>query len=311
MKQFSQISRSVRVFFRELNGTPKAEAVLPPRTLGVALGGGFARGMVHIGVLKALEEAGIPIAAIAGTSAGSMIGAGFCSGLPAARMAEIGSHIRFKDFARWTFERGGFCTNDRLAALLTRICPCKDFSELQTPLLVVATELLTGQPAIFRQGPICAAVRASCAYPGMFTPVEINGVLHVDGMLSYEVPTTPLKQIGIDCVLGVHLHSRWTQTAGPRHFFEVIGQCFAIAQTRMSTHWSKDADFLLEPNVDGFAYDDFARAAELINIGEEAMRAALPALKKKLRIVETPSLPRKVDVAKPNVGKTPAVEPAT
>ncbi len=212
MKQFSQISRSLQVFFRQLNGAPKAEAVLPQRTLGVALGGGFARGMVHIGVLKALEEAGIPIAAIAGTSAGSIIGAGFCSGISAAKMAEIGLHIRFKDCARWTLERGGFCTNDRLAALLARVCPCSDFSELSIPLLVVATELLTGQPAIFGQGPICAAVRASCAYPGMFTPVEINGVLHVDGMLSYEVPTTPLKQMGIDCVMGVHLRSSLDST---------------------------------------------------------------------------------------------------
>lgn len=312
MKQFSQISRSLQVFFRQLNGAPKAETVLPQRTLGVALGGGFARGMVHIGVLKALEEAGIPIAAIAGTSAGSIIGAGYCSGISAAKIAEIGLHIRFKDCARWTLERGGFCTNDRLAALLTRVCPCSNFSELRIPLLVVATELLTGHPAIFRQGPICAAVRASCAYPGMFTPVEINGVLHVDGMLSYEVPTTPLKQMGIDCVMGVHLHSSWTQPTAPRHFFEVIGQCFAIAQTRMSTQWDKDADFLLEPNVDGFAYDDFARAAELIAIGEQSMRAALPALKKKLRIAdETVALPAKTNVAKTNVPKTPAVQTAT
>ncbi len=306
MKQFSQLSRSVQVFFRKLNGIPKAEAVLPQRTLGVALGGGFARGLAHIGVLKALDEAGIPIAAIAGTSAGSIVGAGFCSGISAEIMAEIGRHLRFRDCARWTLERGGFCTNDRLAALLTRICPCNNFSELNTPLVVVATELLTGHPAIFREGPICAAVRASCAYPGMFTPVEINGVLHVDGMLSYEVPTTPLKQMGIDCVMGVHLRSQWTQPSAPRHFFEVIGQCFAIAQTRMSMQWDKDADFLLEPNVDGFAFDDFSRAPELIAIGEQTMRAALPALKKKLHIVDgTVARP-----AQTNVTKTPAVETA-
>ncbi len=140
----------------------------------------------------------------------------------------------------------------------------------------------------------------------MFTPVEIDGVLHVDGMLSYEVPTTPLKQMGIDCVMGVHLRSQWTQPSAPRHFFEVIGQCFAIAQSRMCMQWDKDADFLLEPNVDGFAYDDFSRAAELIAIGEQSMRAALPALKKKLRIVdETVARP-----AQTNVTKTPVVQTA-
>jgi NTE family protein len=290
MKQASQILRSVQAFFQELSAPPKNNAKPPSsprrRTLGVALGGGFARGMVHIGVLKVLEESGIPIDAIAGTSSGSIIGAGYCSGMSATELAAVGRRLRFKDFARWTLERGGFCTNDRMGVFLSRICPCKDFSELRTPLLVVAAELVSGQPAIFRSGPLCDAVRASCAYPGIFTPVAIHGVLHVDGMLSYEVPTTPLKQMGIDCVLGIHLRSHWNQSVAPRHFFDVIGQCFAIAQSRMSLQWEHDADLLLEPNVDGFAYDDFERADELIAIGEESMRAALPALKKKLGIVD-------------------------
>jgi NTE family protein len=266
----------------------------------LALGGGFARGMVHIGVLKVLEEAGIPIAAIAGTSAGAIVGAGFCSGLPATKLAEIGRRLRFKDFARWTLERGGFCNNDRLGLFLSRICPCKDFSELRIPLLVIATELVSGQPAIFRSGELCEAVRASCAYPGIFTPVAIRGKLYVDGMLSYEVPTTPLKQIGIDCVLGVHLRSHWNGKEAPRHFFDVIGQCFAIAQVRMSLQWEHDADLLLHPNVDGFAFDDFERTGELIAIGEASMRAALPELKKTLGIVDG----KVVDVV--DVEETPA-----
>jgi NTE family protein len=309
MKQLSPISRSIQVFFRGLTNPPKAKVVPPRKTLGVALGGGFARGIAHIGVLKVLEEAQIPIAAISGTSSGSLMGAGFCSGLPWAEMADIGRRLRFKDFARWTLERGGFCSNDRLGALLTRTCPCKDFSELRIPLVVVATELMSGKPAVFSQGCICDAVRASCAYPGMFAPVKVNGILHVDGMLSYEVPTTPLKEMGIDCVMGVHLQSSWTQSGAPRHFFDVIGQCFAIAQTRMSLQWAKDADLLLEPKVEGFAFDDFARADELIAIGEESMRAALPALKQKLGIVDVPEVGLVPSTAgKANVGKSEAVQ---
>ena len=286
MSQLSQFSRSVRVFLHELTAPKKIQTVPLQRTLGVALGGGFARGMVHVGVLKVLEESGIPIAAIAGTSAGAIVGAGFCSGRSAEELAEIGRRMRFRDYARWTLDRGGFCNNDRLSLFLDRCCFCKDFSELRTPLAVVATELASGQPAIFRSGSLCDAIRASCAYPGMFTPVSIHGVLHVDGMLSYEVPTPPLKQMGIDCVLGVHLRTRWNGAASPRHFFDVIGQCFAIAQTRMSLQWAQDADLLLEPDVGNFAFDDFERAAELIAIGEESMRAALPALKTKLGIVD-------------------------
>src|SRR6266508_1207974 len=128
MKQISKVSSSVRSFFHELSTPPKIKTVPAQRTLGVALGGGFARGMVHIGVLKVLEEAGIPIAAIAGTSSGSIVGAGFCSGRSAGEMAEIGRRLRFWDFARWTLDLGGFCTNDRLISFLAKLCLCKDFS---------------------------------------------------------------------------------------------------------------------------------------------------------------------------------------
>jgi NTE family protein len=298
MKQLNQISRSVQVFFHALSAPQKSDAVPPRRTLGLALGGGFARGMVHIGVLKVLEEAGIPIAAIAGTSAGAMVGAGYCSGLSAAKLAEIGRRLRFKDFARWTLERGGFCNNYRLGLFLSRMYTCKEFSELRIPLLVIATELASGKPAIFRSGSISEAVRASCAYPGIFTPVAIQGKLYVDGMLSYEVPTTPLKQqTGIDCVLGVHLRSHWNGNEPPKHFFDVIGQCFAIAQVRMSLQWEHDADLLLHPNVDGFSYDDFERTDKLIAIGEECMRTALPELKNKLGIADRKVVDAKVTPA--------------
>ena len=304
----------MQVFFHELTAPAKIEAALPRRalprrTLGLALGGGFARGMVHIGVLKVLEEARIPIAAVAGTSSGAIVGAAFCGGLSATRLAEVGRRLRFKDFARWTLERGGFCNNDRMDLFLARICLCKDFSELRTPLVVVATELASGQPAIFRSGSLSEAIRASCAYPGIFTPVAIHGTLYVDGMLSYEVPTTPLKQMGLDCVLGVQLRSHWNQAVAPRHFFEVIGQCFNIAQDRMRPQWEHDADLLLQPNVDGFAFDDFERADELIAIGEKSMRAALPALKIKLGIadaIETPAPIAKAHVAKASEIHTPA-----
>jgi len=307
MKRISIFSHSVEVFFRELSGNRKTGTAAPRRRLGVALGGGFARGMAHIGVLKVLEEEKIPIAAIAGTSSGAIVGAGFCSGMSSEKIADLGRYLRFKDVARWTLERGGFCSNDRLGELLTRACPCKNFSELRIPLAVVATELISGQPAVFREGSISDAVRASCAYPGMFTPVEINGVLHVDGMLSYEVPTTPLKQMGVDCVLGVHLQSRWNRPRAPRHFFDVIGQCFAIAQTRMSLQWVQDADLLLEPDVGGFAYDDFAQISELITIGENSMHAVLPALKQVLGIVDVSKIETKPNIAP--MSKTPAIEP--
>jgi len=251
--------------------------------LGIALGGGFARGLAHVGVLKVLEDEGIPVDYVAGTSVGAVIGAAYCSGVSARELEEIAKMVRFRDFARWTVSRYGICNNDRMAVFLPRVVKVKTFEELRIPLAVAATDFVTGEPVVIRSGPICDPVRASCAYPGMFAPVQVDGHLLVDGMLGHPVPTTPLREMGADHVIGVHLSAHWVQR-GPRHLFDIIGQCFSIAQARMSFHWRKDADLLLEPEVDGFAYDEFERSAELIAKGEAAMRTALPELKKLLEL---------------------------
>jgi NTE family protein len=289
MNQLTQISHSLQAFFRQLMAQRERQRKPAQHSLGLALGGGFARGLVHIGVLKVLEEEQIPVTAVAGTSAGAVVGACFCSGLSAAEMSRIARRLRFKDFARWTLDRGGFYSNDRLIHFLHHVLPCQDFSELKVPLAVVATEFPTGHPVIFESGSIAEAVRASCAYPGVFTPVSVNGVLHVDGMLSYEVPTTPLKQRGIECVMGVLLRQEPDLHATPRHFLDVTVQCFAIAQARMSAQWMQDADMLLQPDVNGYAFDEFEKADELIAIGEAAMRAELPKLKEQLRLQKKPA----------------------
>jgi NTE family protein len=252
--------------------------------LGIALGGGFARGLAHVGVLKVLEEEGIAIDYLAGTSVGSVIAAAFCSGVSAKELEEIAGMVRFRDFARWTLSRYGICNNDRMKIFLPRILKVNSFEELKIPLAVAATDFLTGEPVVFQRGPICDPVRASCAYPGMFAPVEIDGRLLVDGMLGHAVPTTPLREMGAGYVIGIALSAHWVRLRGPRHLFDVIGQCFSIAQARMSVHWRKDADLVLEPNVEGFGYDAFERSAELIANGERAMRAALPALKEALSL---------------------------
>jgi NTE family protein len=264
-----------------LGSTPPPKPKLAPKPkLGLALGGGFARGLSHVGVLKVLEEEKIAIDYMAGTSVGSVIAAAFCSGVSAKELEEIAKMVRFRDFARWTVSRYGICNNDRMQEFLPRVVKVKTFEELKIPLAVAATDFVTGEPVVFQSGPICDPVRASCAYPGMFAPVQVAGQWLVDGMLGHAVPSTPLREMGADYVIGVYLNAHWVQLRGPRHLFDVIGQCFSIAQARMSAQWRKDADLVLEPNVDGFSYDGFDRSAELIASGERAMRAALPALRK-------------------------------
>ena len=280
MKRLGKVIQSVQAFGRELSRRSiTAEAKRIP-AIGVALGGGFARGIAHIGVLKVLEEEGIPVRMVAGTSVGAIMGAAYCSGLTIAELEEIAHKVRFTTFARWTLSRYGFATNDRMVSFLTRTLKAHTFEELRIPLGVTATDFNTGEGAVFSSGPIIDPVRASCAYPGMFLPVEIDGRWLVDGMLSHPVPTRPLREMGADRVLAVNLKGQWSKSSAPRHFFDVIGKSFAIAQDMMSAVWRSAADIVIEPDVAGFDYDDFKRAGELIRVGELAMRRALPEERK-------------------------------
>jgi NTE family protein len=280
-----RIVRSVRAFSREL----KRPLITQPKrlTLGVALGGGFARGIAHIGVLKVLEEENILVDYVAGTSVGAIIGAAYCCGMTAAELANIAGTLRLGDFARLTLSRYGFYNSDRMLRLFARLLKCRTFEELRIPLAITATEYRTGEAVVFTKGALADPIRASCAYPGMFLPVEIDGHSYIDGMLAYGVPTTPLRRMGGDRVLAVHLSAHWSNPRPPRHVFEVIGQCFSIAQSKLSEAWMKDADLVIEPNVEGFAYDCFERTPELIAAGEAAMREALPQVREMLKLPQT------------------------
>jgi NTE family protein len=283
VKSLGKIIRSVQAFGRGLSGRSGMEQALQPG-IGLALGGGFARGIAHIGVLKVLEQEDIPISLVAGTSVGALIGAAYCSGVTIPELEQIAARVRFKHFARWTLSRYGFASNQRMIGFLSSILKVKTFEELQIPLAVTATNFSTGEGVVFHSGPLVDPVRASCAYPGMFLPVKIRGRLLVDGMLAHAVPSVPLREMGAQRVLAVHLRGSWANAdAGPRHLFDVIGQCFAIAQEKTCGVWKAASDLVIDPDVNGYKYDDFERSSELIRAGEKATRAALPEIRKWLQ----------------------------
>jgi NTE family protein len=300
VKSLGKIIRSVQAIGRGLSSAKLGQKSVG---IGLALGGGFARGIAHIGVIKVLEEENIPIQFVAGTSVGALIGAAYCSGLCCDDLEEIALQVRFKHFASWTLSRYGFASNQRMIGFLNRILKVKTFEELRIPLAVTATDFSTGDGVVFRSGPLVDPVRASCAYPGMFLPVKIDGRLLIDGMLAHAVPSVPLQEMGAGRVLAVHLKGNWINGDGPRHLFDVIGQCFAIAQDKMSDRWRKAADLVIEPDVTGFKYDDFERTSELIRAGEIVARAALPEIRKWLQ-VETAELGK---ARKAGVAQTAAV----
>jgi len=291
VKSLGKVIRAVQAFGRELSRPPDGVESKRMPAIGIALGGGFARGIAHIGVLKVLEEEGIPVRMVAGTSVGALIGAAYCSGLTIAELEEVAHKVRFTTFVRWTLSRCGFASNDRMVSFLTRTLKMQTFEELRIPLGVTATDFNTGEGVVFRTGPIIDPVRASCAYPGMFLPVEVGGRWMVDGMLSHPVPTRPLREMGAERVLAVHLRGQWSKTSAPRHLFDVIGQSFAIAQDRMSPVWRSAADIVIEPDVAGFDYDDFKRADELMRVGELAMRRALPEVRKWMEVPSETGVP--------------------
>ena len=309
--KLTRIVRSVQAFGRELKRQSQELTSIPlapqrPPRIGLALGGGFARGLAHIGVLKVLEEEKIPVDFIAGTSVGSVIGAAYASGISAKELEEIAGLVRFKHFSRWTFSRFGLFSNDKMAAFLGRMLRCKTFEDLRIPLAVTATNIMTGAPVVFTKGNLVDPVRASCAYPGMFLPVNIDGQLLVDGLLAHAVPSGPLREMGADRVLAVYLSANWVRERGPRHVFDVIGQCFSIAQQRMSSSWKPLCDLVVEPPIGEFGYDDFARATDLIKAGETVTRAALPQIRQWL-VVEAPAEARAFSGASAVKPPTPAL----
>jgi NTE family protein len=280
VSRWNRLVRALRTFAYE--GRPKLALPAAPAArprIGLALGGGFARAMAHIGVLKVLEQENIRIDFVGGTSAGAIVGAMYCSGLTPREMENMARTVRFRDFARWTLSRYGFCSNDRMAGFLARAVKVQRFEDLRIPLAVAATDFCSGQEVIFRRGPLLGAIRASCANPGMFQPVEVDGRLLVDGLLVHPVPTEPVRRMGADRVIAVHLSSRGILDEAPRHLFEVIGQCFTIAQQKMVSAWKAHADVVIQPDVEDFTYDAFERAPEMIRIGEAAARAALPQIR--------------------------------
>jgi NTE family protein len=246
--------------------------------VGVALGGGFARGIAHIGVLRVLEENDIPIDYIAGTSVGALIAATYASGTSLATMELHGSETTFRDFGRWTLSRMGMASNDRLDLFLHKFTTVSDFSEMKKPLSIVATDIIAGESVYYTSGEIAPALRASCAYPGLFLPVEYRGRILVDGFLTEAVPAPAARKLGAEIVIGVHLEPGLIGDR-PRNTIEVISRSFSIIQIGAIQPWRAATDILIEPNVHHVLWDEFARTPELVAAGEAAAREALPRIR--------------------------------
>src|SRR5882724_10842953 len=261
-----------RAFAYGEQGEPKER----PR-VGLALAGGFARGIAHIGVLRVLREANIPIDCVAGTSVGALIGAGYCAGASLEEMQKIGALTSFADFGRWTPSWLGLATNQRMEKYLARFSPVTTFEELSTPLAVATTDINAGVSVYYSHGPIAPVVRASCAYPGLFVPIQYDGRTLVDGFLTAPVPVEGTLLLGADVIIAIYLEAG--NLEDPRTVADVISRSFTIIQRHGDIAWRQQADVIVEPDVKPFVWDDFTRTRDLVAVGEAAVKAALPEIR--------------------------------
>jgi NTE family protein len=246
--------------------------------IGLALGGGFARGYAHLGALQVLEEENIPIACIAGSSIGSILGAAYASGLPLARIIETCREIRFRDFGRWRVSRFGLASNERLGSLVRRFFDSRQFEDLYIPTTIVATDLDTGDPVLFKQGGLAEPIRASCAFPGLFEPIQIGTRYLADGGLVAPVPTRAARELGAEIVVGISVGLHDGRRGAPTNIFQVVSRAVSAAQKHQLESWERHANLVLRPAVQTLAWDDFERIDEAVEAGVAAARSALPRL---------------------------------
>jgi NTE family protein len=245
--------------------------------VGLALSGGFARGIAHIGVLRVLRQAGIPIDVVAGTSVGALIGSAFCAGTTLEEMERIGATTSFADFGRWTPSWLGLATNQRIEKFLARFTTLKTFEELSVPLAIATTDINAGVSVYYTRGPIAQPLRASCSYPGLFVPIQFEGRTLVDGFLTAPVPVEGALLLGADVIIAVYLEA--SNTEQPRTFTDVLSRSFTIIQRHSDLTWRQQADVIIEPDVTPFVWDDFTKTPEMIAAGEAAALAAVPAIR--------------------------------
>ena len=255
--------------------TPK-----PPR-IGLALGGGAARGFAHIGVIQVLEEAGIRPDLVVGTSAGSLVAALYAAGRTGAELARVALAMDESAITDWSFPGRGMIRGDALARYVRDQTGGRTIEQLPLPLGIVATDLDSGSAVLFQRGDVGMAVRASSAVPAVFQPVAIGGREYVDGGLVSPVPVRFARQMGAELVIAVDISSPpdGNATGDP---FKMLLQTFAIMGKSINTLELKDADLVLRPRLQGVSSADFTARKRAIDSGREAATAGLAALRLRL-----------------------------
>lgn len=250
------------------------------KKVGLALSGGAARGFAHLGVVKVLAEHNIPIDYIAGTSAGSIVGAAIACALNVDEIVEIGKKMSWFKVSGFPYSTKGLLSNAPMGELLRKNLPFERIEDLPIPYAAVACALETGEEVVFKKGDLPTAIRASCAIPGVFVPVEHDGKHLIDGGVTSLVPAKAVKKMGADIVIAVDVNAAGMEAMNvPSTFLGVLFQSamLMIRSAGKSQHYR--ADVVIIPQIAHLRPDEIGKMQEFIELGEKAAREKIDEIK--------------------------------
>lgn len=244
------------------------------KKIGLALGGGAVLGAAHVGVLKAIEEKGIEISYIAGTSIGAFVGAFYAFNKKSAEIQEIAKKLKWLDISSISFSGKGLLSNDSLGDLLFELIGEKNIEESGIPIAMLATDITNGEKVVLKKGSVADAVKASTCIPGIFSPVKFDGKLLVDGGVVENVPIDTVKSMGADYVIGVDLNAKKTFDK-PKNIIDVIMNSFHFLMMTAAKYQTAAADLLITPNLASFNMIDSKQVERLIEQGYKEAKTRL------------------------------------
>lgn len=262
-------------------------AVPKPFKIGLALGGGAARGFAHIGVIKVLEANGIFPDIIVGTSAGSLVGALYAAGNNGMALQKLAMEMDEAAISDWSVpffsNSTGVLKGEGVQQYVNRAVRNQTIEKLRLQFGAVATDLKTGQPILFRRGNTGAAVRASSAVPGVFQPVRVGNIDYVDGGLVSPVPASFARKMGADFVIAVNISAQ-PDTQPASSTFDVLLQTFAIMGQSLNHYELKQADIVIRPELPNMKGNDFNGRVPAIIAGEKAAQALIAEIRQRIKL---------------------------
>lgn len=250
--------------------------------IGLALGGGVARSIAHVGIFKILEKEKIPIDCMAGCSGGSLAGALYASGVSVEDLEHLALTLTWRHIANLALPNRGFISNKRMLRFLEKNCLKSRFEDLRIPFSVVATDLMTGEEVIFDRGELFPAIQASCSIPAIFRPVKIQGRHYIDGGFVSQIPVRAVRKMGADLVIACDVNYNEIRNGEPTNLVTLIFHLLSTVSRKNALESRQQADVVISVDAHGIGLAELHRGKEIIARGEEATRQILPILKQEI-----------------------------